>query len=191
MEKTILTLASACALATSAHAGPSYNEIIGEWIHPDWGSAMIDGDGVALSLSYSPAEHFYLAASGNRANMNSVADVSLNPVFDISQYTVGIGGYFALISEKLHIAADVGGVWQDIEGFGNDNGLYLSPHLRWSPQQVVEVRVGALFSDLDVNEDWAFYGRVFFEIFEAVDFTASYTGNDDYDTVSAGLRIRF
>lgn len=182
MKKTILTLASACALATSAYAGPAYNEIIGEWIHPDW-NGIGDGDGIGLSLSYSPAEHFYLAAGGSWADLDAVGD--------ISQYTVGIGGYYALVPEKLHIAADIGGVWQDIEGVGNDSGLYFNPHLRWSPHEKVEVRVGAMFTDLDDQEEWSYYGRVFVNIFEAVDLTASYTGNDDFDSFSAGVRFRF
>jgi hypothetical protein len=181
MKKTILTLASACVLATTAQAGISYNEVIAEYIRPDWDLAG-DGDGGAISASYSPVEHFYIAGSAQYADISGA---------DFSQFTLGIGGYFPLIENKLHVAADIGGVWQDVDGWGNDSGLYINPHLRWSPHEKIEVRAGAIYTDLDDEEEWAYYGRVFFQVWESVDFTVSYTGNDDYDTLSAGVRLRF
>jgi hypothetical protein len=180
MKKTILTIASACTLATSAYAGPTYNEFIAEWIRPDFNVGG-SGDGVGLSATYSPMEHLYFSGTAMWAEVNNV---------DMNQYSIGVGGYYALIPDKLHIAADVGAIWQDVDGFNDDTSIYINPHFRWTPHEKFEVRVGGTYTDFD-NEDWSWYGRVIFNMWENMDLTASYTDFDNYDIVSAGVRFRF
>ena len=183
MKLTALILASAFAMAGTASAdvtnpedGITYNYLTAEWIRldPDGGSAS---DGGGIILSYSPSDHIYLTGGGAFVD-------------NFSRYNVGVGGFYALMP-NLHIAGDIGALWADAPGTSSDTGFYVNPHLRWKPIPKLEIHAGATWADVNNDEQWTGYGRVFFEIFPAVDLTGCFSANSDWQSVSAGVRLRF
>lgn len=190
MKKAALILASALVLAGTATAGIGYDEegivynyLTAEWIRLDE-DGYDHGNGGGLTVSWSPCQHWYVTGSGSFAEVGNV---------DVNNFSAGLG-YYHPFCPKLHAAVDAGFAWMDIDypGWGTESGFYINPHLRWKPCPMTEVHAGAIYHDFDNNDsDWTGYARLFVEIFPAVDLTASYQANSDWNIISGGVRLRF
>jgi hypothetical protein len=191
-------------------AGPiSYSNIELLYANTDWGFGD-STDGGILRAEYSPMEHFYITGSVEYSDIDTLF------VQDLWDFSIGLGGYFAL-TENIHFAADVGYVnrrYDDLNDNGtvedalddfwhseSDSGWYARPHFRgkWG---CFEVHVGALYRNLDVDDevdndffdggDWAGFARLYYQFHTNWDVTAGYLhGEDEFDQLTLGVRYRF
>lgn len=180
-------------------AGPiSYSNIELLYAYTDFDSGLGSDDhtnGAQLNIEWSPFQNFYLAVGGEWFSEEDA---------DLWVLHGGIGGYFPL-TDHIHIAADGGILWTDIEFdddvFGGDNsdsdtGWYVRPHLRgkWG---CFEAQAGALYRDMgDFNADgedgrWAGFAKLYYHLTTSLDLTAGVLVDEDFTQVTGGVRWRF
>ena len=170
-------------------SGLSYNLLEVGWLHTESDFPGIDsGDGVGLSLSYSPFQNFYLAASGAWESLDTVAGSA-----DIWSATAGVGGYIPL-TNNIHFVTEVGAAFFGYDNFvtGSDDevGVYVTPHFRGRWGQF-EAHVGAQWVDADFSNEWAGFGRLYYGLTQNLDLAAGVSLGSDETTVNVGLRLRY
>jgi hypothetical protein len=181
-------------------AGPiSYNNVELLYAYTDWDDFDTDGDGGILRLEFSPMANLYFTAGGE------YHDFDFGEIWYLS---AGIGGYFPL-TQNIHIAADAGLLYADIEtddyliptpvgdnGDGDffeddgDWGWYVRPHLRakWG---CLTVHAGATYTDVNEFEEWSWFVNGYYQIWHNWDITVGYRDGENADVVTAGLRWRY
>lgn len=166
-------------------------------------------DGVSLRFEWAMAPHFYIAASGDYStgdggDYGPLDWGNLLDGTDLWTVRLGVGGSWAL-TEHIHLVGEVGGMYFDASTEVNvrpgpndtfpgyhdtigdsDWGWYVRPHLRakWG---IFEIHAGAEYQDAYEN-DWAFYGNVYFRVAGAWDLTAGIREGEDTTQWSAGVR---
>jgi len=118
---------------------------------------------------------------------------------DVWLLSAGIGGYMPL-TENIHIAADGGILYSDVDYddgnslFGrssdSETGWYVRPHLRakWG---CLTVHAGAMYSDINDEDDWAGFANLYYQLNTNWDITAGYHYGDEYEVITAGVRYRY
>jgi hypothetical protein len=169
-------------------AGPIiYNSLELLYANTDSDNGGDDADGVRLTFEYSPASNFFvrLGASYDEADF-----------YDVFGITAGVGGYIAL-TENIHAVADGGLIYQDWDfannfADGDDTGWYVRPHLRakWG---CFEVHAGATYEDINDDEEWNWFAKVYYQVAQGWDLTAGYNegGDDDFEVWTVGARWRY
>lgn len=179
---------------TDSDLGSNFNNLGGDG----------DADGVRLNFEYSPVSNFY---------------VRLGTGYDEADYwdswhiSAGIGGYVAL-TDNIHLAADGGILWAEWDGdvynLGNpsvnppilpywesisddDTGWYVRPHVRakWG---CLEVHAGVAYTDMFHDEDWAFFAKAYFQVWNGWDIAVGYNEgemNADAETWTIGARWKY
>ena len=190
-------------------AGPiSYTNVELIYEYTDFDAAGFDnGDGVALRFEYELAKQFYIKADVDYSSYDFVDRQDTGQFsrgFGVDQWTLtlGVGGHIAL-TENIHLAGDAGLVYTDISGssgydddyygYGDDSetGWYIRPHIRakWG---CLTVHAGASYVDLgDDADEWAAFVKAYYQITPVLDLTAGYSGGEEADVWSAGVRYRF
>ncbi len=176
--------------------GPSYSNVELLYAYTDFDTNNGDGhaNGGQLNIEYSPMKHFYVTAGAEYYSQDNI---------DLWTVHGGIGAYWE-ITPNIHIAADGGILWTDVEydnvasgdDSDSDTGWYVRPHLRgkWGR---FEAKLGALYRDLgDFNaagEDgrWAGFAQVYYGLTPTLDLTAGVLVDEDFTQVSGGIRWRF
>lgn len=164
----------------------SYNTFEVGWLHSEFDSPLLDSsDGVGAQFSFSPVEHFYLAAGGAWESINSS---------DAWLANVGLGGYVHLGS-NIDFVTEVGAAFYgisngDIIDSDNDGSAYVRPHLRarWGS---FETHVGAAWTNLDISNEWAGFARFYLGVMENVDLSAGISAGKDEYTLNVGMRLRY
>jgi hypothetical protein len=182
-------------------AGPiSYNNVELLYAYTDWDDFDTDGDGGILRLEFSPMANLYFTAGGE------YHDFDFGEIWYLS---AGIGGYFPL-TQNIHIAADAGVLYADIEtddypivkplGFDDDDddffeddgdwGWYARPHLRakWG---CLTVHAGATYVDVNEFEEWSWFVSGYYQVCANWDLTVGYRDGENADVVTAGVRWRY
>jgi len=180
-------------------AGPiSYSNIELLYAYTDFdnnGGGNSHTNGAQLNIEFSPFNHFYLTAG---AEWFSESDA------DLWVLHAGIGGYIPL-TDHLHLAADGGVLWTDVEFDNNvvagddsesDWGWYIRPHLRgkWG---CFEAHAGAIYRDMgDFNTNgghgrWGGFAQLYYHLTTSLDLTAGVLADEDTTQVNGGLRWRF
>lgn len=177
------------APVAAVDSGISYNLLEVNWLHTEWDIAGLDSsDGVGLNLSYSPFQNFYLTAGGAWQSVDTARDSA-----DLWTANVGIGG-FVPVTSNIHFVTEVGAAFYGFDnspiGSDDDASVYVRPHFRgrWGN---VEVHAGATWTDADITNEWAGFGRVYFGITPNWDLGAGISAGKDEITVNAGVRLRY
>lgn len=210
MKKTATILAALALSTVSSFAGPmpsapagppppppsdncagpiSYSSLEAIYRNTDGDFTGDDADGIQLAFEYSPASNFYVRLTGSYDESD---------FWDIFGVTAGVGGYIAL-TENIHVAADGGLVYYDVDFAGNNNfdgddtGWYVRPHFRgkWG---CFEAHVGANYTDISDSEEWAWFAQVYYQVAQGWDVTVGYsesTFDTDNEVWSIGARKRF
>ncbi len=197
-------------------AGPiSYSNVELSYLNTD-----VDGnggslDGATLRFEYALAPNFYLTAGGDYStgdgpDYGPAAYGNLFDGTDLWTVRLGVGGSWAL-SENIHLVGEVGAMYFDasteytyrpmvtpagsaiIDTHGSigdsDWGWYVRPHLR-AKFGCLELHAGAEYQDAYEN-NWAFFGNVYYQVAPSWDVTAGYREGDDTTQWSAGVRYRY
>jgi hypothetical protein len=172
----------------------SYNNVELLYAYTDWDDIDDHGNGGILRAEFSPFQNFYVALG---AEYHEVSDVN------IWALSGGIGGYVPL-SENIHLAADGGVYWYNIDvdsdpsssannGFNEDDvGWYVRPHLR-ARFGCFEIHAGAKYTkvdDFDIDE-WAAFADLYYQVSPGWDLTAGVQYSSDRTQVTGGARYRF
>jgi hypothetical protein len=199
-------------------AGPiSYNNIELLYAYTDFDHGFDSSDGGLLRFEYSPTPYFYITGGveyinsgydvdvinpGVAAPRGAIGNESFSADFEQWDFTLGIGAHFPL-TPHIDIAADGGVLWSTrstdfhVPGPGNDDsesnddtGWYVRPQFRgkWG---CFTAHLGAEYRDVRDFNEWAFFGRVYYQVAPAWDITAGYRHGEDSDTVTAGVRWRY
>lgn len=186
---TVATLA-ALGLTGTAFAADnlSYSYVELGYLNSDYDDLDVDADGFGVmgSLAFTPNLHGF-ASYGSQ----DVDDVDA----DLDQFEVGIGGNWTL-SDKLDLIATVSYVDVELDGPGNfdadDNGFALGAALRGRVTDVLELRGGIKYTELDdsgddtsLNLGARYYVTPMFAIGADVGFS------DDVTTWVLGARLDF
>ena len=177
------------APVAAVDSGISYNLLEVNWLHTEWDIAGLDSsDGVGLNLSYSPFQNFYLTAGGAWQSVDTARDSA-----DLWAANVGIGGYVPVTS-NIHFVTEVGAAFYGFDnspiGSDDESSVYVRPHFRgrWGN---VEVHAGAAWTNADITNEWAGFGRVYFGITPNWDLGAGISAGKEEFTVNAGIRLRY
>ena len=184
------TMAPAPAPAPAPPASVlNYNGLQAGWLHTEWDSPYLDSsDGVGGSVSFSPFEHLYLVGGGAWQDVNVVGEST-----DMWLANVGAGGFFSLSSNVDFVVeggASFYGFSNSPIGADNDASAYARPHFRgrWAN---LEVHAGAAWTNLDITNEWAGFGRVFYGLTDTLDLSAGISAGKNEYTVNVGLRLRY
>ena len=112
------------------------------------------------------------------------------------------------LTENIHLVGEVGGMYFDAQTEVNvrpgpndswsgyhdtygdsDWGWYVRPHIR-AKFGCFEIHAGAEYQDAYEN-DWAFYGNVYYQVTPGWDLTAGIREGEDSTQWSAGVRYRY
>jgi hypothetical protein len=177
------------APAPAAASALSYNNLEIGWLHSEWDFVNLNSsDGAYASLSYSPLDHFYLTAGGGWESVD-LRDESTD--LWIANGGVGaylpVGGGFDLVGEG---GVSFYGFSNSPLGDDNDASAYFRPHVRgrWGN---FEVQAGASWTNLDISNEWAGFGRFYLGIMDNVDLSAGISAGKDEYTLNVGLRFRY
>jgi hypothetical protein len=167
----------------------SYNLLEVNWLHTEFDTPGLDSsDGVGLSLSYSPINNFYLTAGGAWSSVETARDSA-----DLWMANVGIGGFIP-VTTNIHFVTEVGAAFYGFDnspiGSDNDASLYVRPHFRgrWGR---FEAHAGAAWSNIDVTNEWAGFGRLYYGITDNVDLAGGLSAGKEEITFNVGLRLRY
>jgi len=167
----------------------NYNTIEIGWVHSEWDTSLLDSsDGASASISYSPVQHFYLTAGGAWESVD-VAEESA----DLWRANAGLGGYVS-IGGNVDFVAEAGAVFYGFDnarsGSEDDASAYARPHFRgrWGG---FEAQVGAVWSNLDITNEWAGFARFYVAVMENVDLSAGISAGSEEYTINAGVRFRY
>ncbi|MEN9282870.1 MAG: hypothetical protein RLZZ179_363 [Verrucomicrobiota bacterium] len=206
----ILSLGALATAAMTAHAGTdasyggpavgggpvapvasdiSYNLLEVNWLHTEWDVVGLDSsDGVGLNLSYSPVQSLYITAGGSWQQVDTARDSA-----DLWTANVGLGGYIPLTS-NIHFVTEVGAAFYGFDnspiGSDDESSLYVRPHFRgrWGN---FEAHAGAAWTNADITNEWAGFGRLYFGITPNWDLAAGISAGKNETTVNAGVRLRY
>lgn len=167
----------------------NYNTIEVGWLHTEWDlDGVSASDGVGASFSYSPVQGLYLTAGGAWESVDVLGDSA-----DLWRANAGLGGYISL-GGGIDFVAEAGAAFYGIDNWsmGSDDGssVYAKPHFRgrWG---AFEAHAGAVWTNLDISNEWAGFARFYLEVMENVDLTAGISAGSEEYTINAGVRFRY
>jgi hypothetical protein len=200
-------------------AGPiSYNNIELLYARTDLDHGYDTSDGGLLRAEFAPMKNIYFTFGAEflSTGYDAVSVTQGLPTpprgvlpgsysADIDQWllNIGIGGHISL-TPNIDLAGDVGLIWAhtsvdynfpagvagDNSDSDSDTGWYVSPQLRgkWG---CFTAHLGAEYRDVNDNNEWSYFARVYYQIAPAWDLTLGYRHGDEADTFSGGVRWRY
>lgn len=145
-----------------------------------------EGHGVSIGLSKTLTECTFVTLGGG---WNGV-DSNHGPDVDFWSVSAGVGMIFP-ITDRIHFVGE-GGVYYSFEDPGDDDkfGGYLTPTLRVGITKALEAFASATYF-IDEDNQFEYSVGSVLRITEALGLKASWSWNDDEQTVGVGLRLAF
>lgn len=153
-------------------------------------SYLDDAIGGSANLEFSPMEHVYLSAGGSYQNVDTPLGTT-----DLWTASAGLGLYYT-VANNFDLVVEGGALFYGIDngplGASEDDASgYAKPHLRAKFGDIYELHLGAAWSNINITNEWAGFGKLYIEVAEGWDLGIGFNFGDVSYQGTAGIRYKF